>query len=74
MKFIKRHLVSMNKKIVVDPVLWECCKKLFEFANNIGLKGIKVKDLELKEESFDGIDILPYVFSCMQEEIEENII
>ena len=55
-----------------DPLLLECCKKLFEFANNIGLKGVKVKDLELTEEQFNDFDILPFVFYCMQEEVKEN--
>lgn len=72
MKFIKRHLLSMNKKMEVDPILLECCKKLFEFANDIGLKGIKVKDLGFKEEQFKEGDWLPHMFYCMQEEIEEK--
>lgn len=72
MKFIKRHVLSMNKKMEIDPVFFECCKKLFEFANDIGLKGVKVKDLGFREERFDGYDILPHVFYCMQEQVEEK--
>lgn len=71
MEFIKRYLLSMNQRMETDPTLLECCKKLFEFANDIGLKGTKVKDLEFKEERFNGWDVLPSAFFCMQE-VKEN--
>ncbi len=50
-------IAAICKDIIQDPVLIETMKKLFQIANDQGLKGIKLYDLDLMEadETMDHI-------------------
>jgi hypothetical protein len=57
----------VTRKIEDEPILIECCKRLFEFANEMGLKGCKVKNLDfINSEKIEPMNIYKY-WICEQE-------
>lgn len=70
--FILRHLLTVNQNIHKDPVMLTCMQKLFEWANEAGLKGQKVYGLIMPDPNpNDPLDSV-YRIWCKMECTEEQ--
>ena len=64
------HILTIHQEIIQDPVLIEVCKRLFDFANRMGLDGFRLTNLQFIQGN-DPLDKLIYVI-CEKKEKESE--
>jgi hypothetical protein len=55
--FIDQDLLIINEEINIDPILFSGIAKLFEWANEMGRKNVKVNNLDILGNG-------PYILKC----------
>ncbi len=69
---ISHCLLNINQDVQKDPILMESMKLIFEWANDMGIKGKKVFGLHFVEPDLRKIPAEPYRIYCRIECSEQE--
>lgn len=80
MFWVRFHVMTLTEKVIEsskDPTLWEAFQHVFQWANEVGLEGKRVRNLSRTMTYEDPLDVISH-WTCeielTKDEIEKQIL